>query len=188
MQLSKNLVFRECFLSDIPGFLTYNINTLLGLANGTEVKYHSLSFANDEERSNFIEKSRNAEPGSIVELNQPPLCINVEVYPAFPNDDEKTLNEKAEKRRSWKYGSLLDDGKIVIPLTRLGSNSKLKYDIVRGCGGHFRRRPSKVKCANHFALEPAFALTLHKVCCHLSFKRSLVSENCFSAYRHREEQ
>ena len=156
--------FWELFVAGIVGYLTINLNTELGLANGTQVKYHSVSFANADDLLEFNMKLQSAEPGATIDLDRPPDIINVELFPDLPGDDDKTRESNEEKRKQWKYGSVTDDGTIVIPITTSMSKKfsmKWKPEIVRGFGG-YRCRPSKVDCADHFPLEPGFAVTLHK--------------------------
>ena len=86
-------------MPDIPAYLTFNINTLVALANGTMVRYHSMSFETDEAHNDLLQKLDCAQPGDTIDLEQPPMSINVEIFPDLDEDDEKTKNMKAEVRK-----------------------------------------------------------------------------------------
>ena len=77
-------------MPDIPAYLTFNINNLVALANGTMVRYHSMSFETDEAHNDFLQKLDCAQPGDTIDLEQPPMSINVEIFPDLDEDDEKT--------------------------------------------------------------------------------------------------
>ena len=47
--------FYELFVPGAVGYLSENINTYIGLANGVKIKYHSLSFGTSEEDEVFNE-------------------------------------------------------------------------------------------------------------------------------------
>jgi len=162
-RLLQESCFWETFSAGALGFLTVNINTDLGLANGTQVRYHSISFAKEEDTKDFNDKVSESQPGEVIELRKRPDIINVELFPDVPGDSKKQQKDNERKRREWKYGSITDDGKIVIPITPHESKHvKWHHEICRGFGGGYRCRPSKVDCTDHFPIEPAFAVTLHK--------------------------
>ena len=155
--------FWELFVPGALAFLTFNLNTDLGLANGTKIKYHSVSFSNERDREEFQRKVQEAAIGEVIDLNKPPDIVNVELFPDTPDDDAKGRRENAKRRMEWKQGSITTDGRIVIPVTPIANKKyvKWKHEIIRGNGG-YRCRPSKVDCSDRFPIEPAFAVTLHK--------------------------
>ena len=72
----KNVLLMPCKMlvsgsisTGAMGYLnTYSINSDDGLANGTEIKYHSLSFEDKEQRKQFRLKCAQAKPGDIITL------------------------------------------------------------------------------------------------------------------------
>jgi len=57
MDYGRVLYFYELFVpgAGAVGYLSENINTYIGLANGVKIKYHSLSFETSEEDEVFNE-------------------------------------------------------------------------------------------------------------------------------------
>ena len=105
---------------------------------------------------------RFAKPGDAIELSKPPDYINVEIFPDFEGDDEKTRKTNAKNRQAWKDSSLVSDGRIVIPISASHrKNVKFKRAKIRGFGG-VRVTPSSVLLADSFPIEPGFSVTIHK--------------------------
>lgn len=155
--------FWEMFIPAALAYLTFNLNMMKGLANGVPVKYHSISFNNEDEQRIFEELLECSAPGEVITLTQPPDIINVEMFPDFPGEDNKTRSKDEEMRRAWKHGSITDDGKVVIPIA--AKHVKWKETEIRGGGGGgggSRFRPSKVELADYFPIEPGFSVTIHK--------------------------
>ena len=75
-----------------------------------------MSFETDEAHNDLLQKLDCAQPGDTIDLEQPPMSINVEIFPDLDEDDEKTKNMKVEVRNQWKFGSLTDYGRIIIPI------------------------------------------------------------------------
>jgi len=57
-------------------------------------------------------------------LPLPPTAINDELYPDFPYADLSTSEYKAKQRKNWKYGSIVNDGKIIIPIDKKSKMSQ----------------------------------------------------------------
>ena len=107
--------FWEMYVPEALGYLTFNINTNKGLANGMPIKYHSVSFGDEDRLDNFERRLDDAAPGEVITLNRPPDVMNVELFPDLKEDSNKIREMKAELRRMWKHGSLPDcPEKIVI--------------------------------------------------------------------------
>ena len=155
--------FWELFVPAALAYITFNLNTAKGIANGLPVKYHSISFDNYEDQLQFETMLAEAGPGDTITLAKPPDIINVELFPDFEGDDEKTRAKNMEKRKAWTHGSISDDGKVVIPI-QVSSKKHVKWKEtdVRGGGGSSRYRPSKVELADYFPIELGFSVTLHK--------------------------
>jgi hypothetical protein len=124
-EAEKQSCFYELFVPMCPAYLTYNINLSNDLANGTLVREHSLAFDTIEEKLFLDHMIATTPPGEIIDLPQPPTAINVELYPDFPDDNSKTLNDKRKSRLRWKHGSITTDGKIVIPIDK--KNRKISH-------------------------------------------------------------
>ena len=166
----QNSCFWELFISGAKGFLnTYNINGDIGLANGTEIKYHSLSFENRVEGRKFDTLFTQAKPGEIIDLDSPPTAINVELFADFEEDTSATKAKKKAYRKEWLQsgkGSITNDGRVVIPISRQ-DGSQIKYDstYVPGCKVLETAQyydDSKLEMKDHFPIEPAFSITIDK--------------------------
>ena len=118
------------------GYLnTYNINSISGLTNGTEIKYHSLSFEDKEQRKQFKLQCAQATPGDIITIHSPPTAINVELFPDFDGDSTSETAKKKRERKEWLRsgkGSITRD-RVVIPISlRDGSKIKSKATYIPG--------------------------------------------------------
>ena len=165
----QNSCFWEHYIHGAKGYLnTYGINAEEGLANGTEIKYHSLSFTDRDQRRQFREKLKRARPGDVIGIDSPPTAINVELFPDFPGDSTATTAAKKAERRLWLRsgkGSITRDGRVVIPIS-LADGNKIKYKTtyVPGCTNEANLwyGVSQVDLKDHFPIEPAFSITVDK--------------------------
>lgn len=161
-------LFWELYIPGAKGYLnTYGINSDNGLANGTEIKYHSLSFDKRKDELGFIGKLNAARPGDTVTIDEPPTAINVELFANFDADTNTAKREKEGMRVAWLEsgkGSITDDGKVVIPISLQDGNPiPLKTEHVPGCNDSGRwYRASQVQMKDRFPIEPAFAVTVDK--------------------------
>ena len=161
-------LFWELFIPGAKGYLnTYGINADIGLANGTEIKYHSLSFEHQKDERNLMSKLNAARPGDTVTIEEPPTAINVELYADFAGDTGSTKAEKEDARAAWLEsgkGSITADGRVIIPVSlRDGSPIPYKTEYIPGCNETGRwYRASQIKMKDHFPIEPAFAVTVDK--------------------------
>jgi hypothetical protein len=108
--------FYETFVPRAPAYLTYNINIQNKLANGTLVWLDSLAFDDPNDKMYLDELIASTLVGEVIDLPQPPSAINVEIFADFPDDNQDLLNKKAYERSQWKHGSVVLDGRIVIPI------------------------------------------------------------------------
>ena len=69
--------FWEIFVPGALAYLTFNLNTMKGLANGVPVKYHSISFDSEDEMRCYKQLVQEAEPGETITIASPPSMINV---------------------------------------------------------------------------------------------------------------
>ena len=153
--------FYELFVPGAAGYLTENINTDIGLANGVEVKYHSLSFGTSEEDELFHDEFANSND-LIMTLDQPPLAVNVELYADFPGDSAAKKRENAKKRREWTHGSLVE-GQVVVQISKQWGQLVRKWET-ENVDGSWRLGydGSTVPMKDYFPIEPAFCVTIYK--------------------------
>ena len=136
------------FVAGAPAYLTENVHPALGLANGTLVRLHSLTFAelSPREEGELRLRISNARPGERVHLPSPPTYINVK------------LTLEGEARTRWpKSCSLLNDD-IVIPIgLRSGKEGVTgRVDV----GPKIIAGPATV---TEHRVELGFVVTFHKV-------------------------
>ena len=166
MRAMEEECFYELFVPGAAGYLTENINTDIGLANGVEIKYHSLSFGTSEEDEVFRDEFANSDD-LIMTLDQPPLAVNVELYADFPGDSAAKKRENAKKRREWTHGSLVE-GRVVVQISMQWGQLVRKWEPenVDGSWQH-GYSGSTVPMKDYFPIEPAFCVTIYKaqVCC-----------------------
>ena len=89
--------------------------------------------------------------GDIIELQTPPTTIHVEIFPDFPNDNNSTFEFKSKQRHEWQYGSITNDGKIIIPIVQ--KTVKYHNESVSVCGGPLYFNASMVPMGDHFLKE-----------------------------------
>ena len=152
----------EMFVPGAAGYITENINTDIGLANGVEIKYHSLSFGTTEQDKLFKDELKTHD-SPVLDLNTPPAALNVELFADFDGDSEDKKDENKRKRNEWTHGSLVNDGRVVIQLpSRWGQiNRKWKDESIAGSWEH-GFSASTMPMKDHFPIEPAFAVTIYK--------------------------
>jgi len=162
LQAMKEDCFYELFVPGAAGYLTENINTDIGLANGVEIKYHSLSFGTSKEDEVFKDEFTNSD-SLVVTLDQPPLAINLELYADFPGDSAAKKRENAKKRREWAHGSLVE-GRVVVQISTQWGQLIRKWDPENiGSDWHgLGYSGSTVPMKDYFPVEPAFCVTIYK--------------------------
>jgi len=170
-RLMENACFWELFIPGAKGYLnTYNINGDLGLANGTEIKYHSLSFKDRKEERRFEELCAQAKPGDVIRIDSPPAAINVELFADFPEDTADTKAKKVAARKEWLDNgkpSSTEDGRVVIHISQQ-DGSQIKYTPPTHVPGFTSSETrtvypnSQIEMKDHFPIEPAFSITVDK--------------------------
>jgi hypothetical protein len=118
-----------------------NPNPPMGIANGKECRLHSLTLP-PERLDAFRRRWNLAEPGEIVELEEPPIAVNVEMLPDL--DCKIVYNES--------HTSV--PGKLVICIL---CKATQKTDA------EFRVGKKKKVTYYHFGQQLMFASTLHKL-------------------------
>lgn len=179
--IRQNGCFYESFIPGARGFLNANINTSIGLANGTEIKYDSISFINPRDQEEYKRFMSSKEAGEPITLDKPPDAINVELFADHPGDTAKQIAKNKASRESWIHQSLATDGRVVIPIAYTRYKSFMDYeknyvmDQYRGRNGSLISVDySNVRLKDYFPIEPGFSMTVHKaqVCCSLVFRIS----------------
>ena len=166
----QNSCFWEFFVPEAKGYLnTYGINADEGLANGTEIKYHSLSFEDRDQDRHFRKTVETSKPGDTITIDFPPKAINVELFADFEGDTSAVKAEKVAARKKWLRDgkcSIVDTGRVVIPISLL-DGSQIKYNktyVSGGCTHQLQSRfgASQIEMKDHFPIEPAFSITVDK--------------------------
>jgi len=168
----QNSCFWEYFIPGAKGYLnTHNINGDEGLANGTEIKYHSLSFENRDQEKQFKRQIFLAEPDDVISIDASPIAINVELFADFDEDTTSERMRKVQMRKEWIQsgkGSVIGGGRVVIPISRQdGSQITFKTNFVQGgrpldLGPNLYYSGSQLEMKDHFPVEPAFSITNDK--------------------------
>ncbi|KAL7530754.1 hypothetical protein ACHAXR_003654 [Thalassiosira sp. AJA248-18] len=162
-EAEKETCFWEYFVPMAPAYLTYNLNTDNDLANGSEVRLHSLSFDSDEATSFLHRMQQSTAFGDTIDLPAPPKAINVELYPDYDEYSESKKSENKTKRSQWRCGSITNDGRVVFPVDITHQN-KVRWSVesIRARGGAVRFRASRGKMADYFPIELGFCITVEK--------------------------
>ena len=108
----------EHWVEGAVAYVTTNINTELGIANGSACRYHSLTFQDDAQKEDYniqYNKGKESRGPWVITLNRPPKAINVELYEDIPGTN-RSCNELYKSM--WKENELptLQKNKVVIPI------------------------------------------------------------------------
>ena len=71
-----------------------------------------------------------------------------------------TFEFKCKQRHEWQYGSITNDGKIIIPIVQ--KTVKYHNKSVSACGGPLYFNASMVPMGDHFPIELGFCITVPK--------------------------
>jgi len=153
--------FYERFVPGAAGYITENINTDIGLANGVEIKYHSLSF-DTEDKERIFNEEFESDGSLVMTLDEPPSAINVELFADFPGDSDDKKKENRKKRKEWTHGSLVNDGRVIIQISRRwGSKIDWGKENIEG-SWQLGYKGSVLPMKDCFPIEPAFSVTIYK--------------------------
>lgn len=165
----------EYFVSGAPAYLNQNINLSLQLANGTHVKMDSISFETPEEEEQVQNLINSTPIDGIVDLEDRPASINVELYPDFEWDTPTMKEAKKIGRKDWPLPSLFAQTnnrkkrqklspKVIIPISKTSNcYQKWAYDSIPAHGGRSQIKASRVQTSNHFPIDIGFAITVPKI-------------------------
>ena len=163
--------FYQYFIASAPAFCTNNINTHLQLANGSNIKLHSLTPASSQQRQQ-LDTLSSMPSGSLITLDQPPLTVNVVLQGKTTSSDiiKHKLDGTFQMLRSCSIDTD-SSGNPVIPIFQ-GSSAMnpLHYEknlitspkkiTIPGETGLYG--PSSVTITQIFPFDLAFAMTVHK--------------------------
>ena len=152
--------FYKLFVPMCPSYLVHNINLHAHLANGTSIREHSLAFDSVQEKTRLDDMIAAAPVGSTIDLEEPPTAIKVEIYPDFYGDDQQTRDEKAQLRKAWTRGSIVNDGRVIIPIDR--KTGRYRNESISASGSVFHFNASSVPMADYFPVELGFCITVPK--------------------------
>jgi len=153
--VESNGCFWETFVPEADAFLTYNVNNDLGLANGSPVSMHSISFSSEDQLLSVKSKIDSLPPGSEIVLDSPPCSINVRVLESLDSKTKISLKRRAQFAILKKHSCCPDA--IVIPIKPNASYGKAHCFSIRGPSSL-----SRVETRPTFPIELAFAMTVHK--------------------------
>ena len=146
--------FYEYFVAGASAFITDRVCAETNLVNGIPCSYHSFVPGNEYDKELVLNGLASRMPGEVVTLSEPPLCLNVEIFP-FTKDKDLFTDFH---RDYFKLKSLCGDKTIVIPILQ-GTNKQTEKVLVHG-GPTYACSQMTVK--NNFPLELAFAITVNK--------------------------
>ena len=152
--------FWEHFVPKAPSYIIYNLCTLNDLANGTPCVQDSLAFDSVEEKKHLDNMLLNTPIGGTITLPAPPTAINVELYADMPGDDDAKQQANLSQRNKWKHGSLVDDGRVVIPINK--KTPRYQLESIRPGALPFHYNASNVPIGDHFPIELGFCITIAK--------------------------
>lgn len=167
--------FWEYYVQGALGYINKNVNIDIRLANGTMIRYHSICLGSTAMQEFLSEQMQTVPAGGVITLEEAPEMINVEVFPDQEGDDGDTRDLNRRLRQDWTYERIKDEAhsndgrgqqesRVIIPIAR-DSRLKKKQENLRGAGTTRRGsayRPSTISLQDHFPLELAFSMTVHK--------------------------
>ncbi len=153
--IENNGCFWETFVPEANAFLTYNVNNSLGLANGSPVSMHSMSFSSEDQLLSVQSKIASLPPGSEIVLDSPPSSVNVKILETLDSKTKISIKRRAQSAILKKHSLCPDE--LVIPVKPNASYGKAHFFAVRGASSL-----SRVETRPAFPIELAFAMTVHK--------------------------
>ena len=170
MDAQQDPAFYEYFVLNAPAYCTSNLNTNLGLANGTPLYLHSI-IPVDDNQSEFIAYQQQTLPcGSIITLTEPPFAINVTIKPRTTSSPPlKAKLSVIHHHLTQCSVAQTNTGIPIIPILQASSAASKTYAkpislpskqyTVPGNQGY---NPSKITVRPVFPIDLGFAMTVHK--------------------------
>jgi hypothetical protein len=104
--------FWQYFVAGADAFLTSNVNTNLGLANGTQVQLHSLTLSSEEQICEVEAQIKRSLPGSIITLDVAPISVNMKLDTNLDSTSKRRAQKLVLSRIS------MEEDYIVIPIRK----------------------------------------------------------------------
>ena len=117
---ANNLELQGVFVSGATAYLTANVQPLRGLANGSKVRFESLVFSDPVQQQRVHEQMMDAQPGSIVYLQDMPMALLVSLDTQL-DDPDLIVGRTADNRPIIPL--LIKDG----PNEKMGNGNTLTY-------------------------------------------------------------
>mgnify|MGYP001792549886 CR=1 FL=1 len=117
MAAARDPAFFQYFVPNAPAFITTNLNTSLGLANGTQITIRSL-IPSSKEQEDFITHHQHVQPyGTVITLQEPPYAIGITINPRISSTRSlrKRLSTVEQKLQSHSIG-ITAEGLPIIPI------------------------------------------------------------------------
>ena len=155
----SDCAFYQYFVPGADIFLTTNLNSNLGLANGTPATLHSITLETANDIQDVQRQIDSLPAGSIITLKSPPVAVNIQLGSGLDGKVNGSLRQQAQQKILSKLSISTED--IVIPLHVMrGKTKKHDYTIHQPTSGIGR-----ITVQELFPFELAFAATIHKVSC-----------------------
>ena len=145
--------FWQYFVPGVDAYLTYNMNPVLGLANGTPIQLHSLTLTHHQ-LLHVESLMASVEPGGTITLDEPPVAVNIKIGSLHDVKTKLSLRKTAQLKLLQKH-SIVEDA-VVIPLLKGNVRKHQSYTV------HSSGVIGRVQTRDIFAYESAFAMTIHK--------------------------
>ena len=149
LAIMNDPVFWQYFVVGAEMIVSSNINTDLGIANGTMGICHSITMKEHSDTVYLRNQIQSQPIGSIISLTDTPMSINIELFKG-----------QISKTKSWDRETLIKE-KVVIPLIHEKKFCKKKRMMVQG-GVSYGYQPSHVYTTRPFPFELGFSITIHK--------------------------
>jgi len=158
------------FVPGAPGYGKQNINTSIGLHNGTKFRLHSITFDPLENLPQVFQKLNKAKPADLIVLEHPPLSVNVEIL---------------DTRDYLRSDSLLPDKYIVPIMIDAKSNHEpvKPYELISRLGKpiqYIKYRSHSYDLGWSLTFEKTQSKSFNKLCLDLQLwpRMALTAEKC----------
>ena len=156
-EVSQHPIFWQYFVPGADAYLSHNNNTSLGLANGTRIKLHSLSFSSQIAQAIVKQKQELSPPGSIITLSDDLIPSSVN----FTLDVESQPSDhKIEFCNLLQQFSIVPNETVLPLLQNEGTQNSIKWYTAPSKYPAYAS--SRIETSVPFAFDLVFAITNHK--------------------------
>ena len=166
--MQQHPFFWQFFVAGAEAYLDWNINTDLGLVNGSLIKLHSLTFENDADKKTVLDmcKTPGLKYGSEI-IIPTPAFVNIIVHENDDSQDsEISVKKQTQKDILLEFSQQMGIDKrptskqIIIPLTA----SKKGKEAIRYSFQPYEDSNNlcQLRVKQIFPYDLAFAMTVHK--------------------------